>query len=74
MTNEQEKIERNRFLILNIIRISGALLIVFGMAIIARGVFDLPKEAGYVFFVAGIIDFIVAPLMLARAWSSPKDL
>lgn len=74
MNNEQEVTERNRFLLLNIVRIGGAIMILVGMAIIANGFLDLPKEAGYVLFAAGIIDFIVAPLLLARAWSTPKDL
>lgn len=74
MSNEQEKLERNRFLVLNVVRISGALMILFALAIISKGFLDLPKEAGYAIFFVGIIDFIVAPLLLARAWSTPKDL
>lgn len=74
MSDEQLRLERNRFLILNIVRISGAVMIVFGMAVIARGFLDLPKEVGYLLFVIGIVDFIIAPLFLARAWKTPADL
>lgn len=74
MNNEQLKLERNRFLVLNIVRISGAAMIVFAMAIIAKGMLGLPKEAGYVLLVCGIAEFIIAPLILAKAWSTPKDL
>lgn len=74
MNNDREKIERNRFFVLNVIRISGALMIAFGLAVISRGFLELPKEAGYAIFFVGIIDFLIAPLLLARAWSTPKDL
>lgn len=74
MNDGQLKIERNRFLILNLVRIGGAAMLLFALAIIARGFLDLPKEVGYVFLVVGIIDFIVAPLFLARAWSTRKDI
>lgn len=74
MNDDQLRTERNRFIALNAVRISGALMIVFGMAVISRRFVDLPIEAGYAIFAVGIIDFIVAPLLLARAWSTPKDL
>lgn len=74
MNDDQLKIERNRFLVLNLVRISGAAMLLFALAIISRGFLDLPKEVGYVFLVVGIIDFIVAPLFLSRAWSTRKDI
>lgn len=74
MTPEEETRAQYRFLILNLVRISGAIMLVLGLAIIARGVFDLPELAGYVLFAIGIIDFMLVPLLLAKKWKSPKDL
>lgn len=74
MNDDQLKIERNRFLILNLVRISGAVFILLGIAIISRGFLDQPKEVGYGIFFVGIVDFIFAPLVLARAWKTPTDL
>ncbi len=74
MTPEEEAKAQYRFLVINIVRISGAIMLVLGLAIIARGVFDLPKAAGYVLFVVGIVDFMLVPLLLAKRWKSPKEL
>lgn len=74
MTPEEETKAQYRFLVLNIVRITGAIMLVLGLAVIANGVFGLPKAAGYVLFVFGIIDFMLVPLLLAKKWKSPKDL
>ena len=74
MTPEEEAKAQYRFLVINIVRISGAIMLVLGLAIISRGVFDLPKGAGYVLFLVGIVDFMLVPLLLAKRWKSPKEL
>jgi hypothetical protein len=74
VTPEEETKAQYRFLIINIIRITGAIMLVLGLAIIARGAFGLPKAAGYVLFFVGILDFMLVPLLLAKKWKSPKDL
>jgi hypothetical protein len=74
MTPEEETKAQYRFLVINIIRITGAIILVLGLAVIARGVFGLPKAAGYLLFLVGIVDFMLVPLLLAKRWKSPKDL
>lgn len=74
MTADEETKAQQRFLILNFVRISGAIMLVIGLAVIANGLFDLPVAAGYVLFLVGIVDFMLVPLLLARRWKSPKDL
>ena len=74
MTPEEETKAQYRFLVLNIVRITGAIMFVLGLAIIANGVFGLPKAAGYVLFLVGIVDFMLVPLLLAKRWKSAKDL
>lgn len=73
MSSDQLSTERNRFIILNVVRISGAVLILLALAVISRGFLDLPREAGYALLAIGIADFIIAPLLLANAWRSKPD-
>lgn len=70
MTQDEETKAQYRFLVINIIRITGAMMLVLGLAIIARGVFGLPKAAGYVLFLVGFVDFLIAPVLLSKRWKS----
>lgn len=74
MTQEEETKAQQRFLVLNLVRISGAIMLVIGLAVIANGVFGLPVAAGYVLFLVGIVDFMLVPLLLAKRWKSRQDL
>lgn len=62
-----------RFLIINLCRITGAILLVVGLAVIAREAFGLPKAAGYVLFLIGILDFLLVPVFLAKRWKSKPE-
>ncbi len=62
-----------RFAVLQLVRLSGALLALAGVLIITGKVSwlpNLPEAAGYVLIAAGLADFFVAPLFLARRWKS----
>lgn len=73
MTPEEETKAQYRFLVINICRITGAIMLVVGLAVIARGAFGLPKVAGYVLFLVGMIDFLMVPVFLSKRWkSTPK--
>lgn len=67
---QEETRAQYRFLVLNLCRITGAVMLVIGLAVIAREAFGLPKAAGYLLFVVGIIDFILVPYILAKKWKS----
>lgn len=69
MNDDQAK---GRFLAIQLIRLTGVGLTLFGLLIIARKI-DLPIEAGYVLFVIGLIDALIAPILLARRWKSPPQ-
>ncbi len=71
MTPDEETTAQRRFLVINFVRISGAIMLVIGLAIIGKGLFGLPEAVGYMLFLIGIADFIVAPLLLAKKWKSP---
>ncbi|MEI6642484.1 MAG: hypothetical protein WCL10_10635 [Novosphingobium sp.] len=62
-----------RFAVLQLVRLSGALLALVGVLIVAGKVSWLPKlpeAAGYVLIAAGLIDFYALPPLLARRWKS----
>lgn len=74
MTPEQETKAQYRFLMINIVRISGAVMLVLGLAIIGRGLFGLPEAAGYVLFLVGLTGFMLVPRLLAKRWKSQSSL
>lgn len=74
MTPEEDTKAQYRFLVINICRITGAVMLVVGLAVIARGAFGLPKAAGYVLFLVGMIDFLMVPVFLSKRWKSTPKL
>jgi hypothetical protein len=73
MSETDDEIAKRRFFALNAIRISGAMMIAFGLAIVANGFADLPKPVGVVVLILGLLEFIVAPVLLSRAWKTKAD-
>ena len=73
MTPLEETKAQQRFLILNFVRIVGAIMLVIGLAVIGNGLFGLPISVGYVLFLVGIAAFILVPLLLAKKWKSPPN-
>ena len=74
MTPEEETKAQYRFLVLNLVRISGAVMLVIGLAVIAREAFGLPKAAGYVLFFVGFAEFLLVPVFLAKRWKSKPNI
>jgi len=62
-----------RFLVINLCRITGAIMLVVGLAVIAREAFGLPKAAGYLLFLVGMLDFLLVPVLLSKRWKSKPD-
>ena len=62
---------RIRFLALQLIRISGVVMALIGLVILA-GKTDLPQLAGWVLLVIGMLDCLVVPQILVRRWKSPR--
>jgi hypothetical protein len=70
---EEERLERTRFTLLSAARASGALLMLLGLWI-WHG--DVIREGGYLLvgaplFVAGFVESLILPQVLARKWRSP---
>jgi len=55
---------------LQLVRLSGAMLALTGVLIVAGKLAWLPEAAGYVLIGAGLVDFFAAPPLLARRWKS----
>ena len=59
-----------RFLVINLCRIGGAIMLVIGLAVIALQAFGLPIAAGYVLFLIGMFSFLLGPVFVAKKWKS----
>jgi spore maturation protein SpmB len=70
MTQDEETKAQYRFVMINIFRITGAVMLVLGLAVIAREAFGLPKAVGYVLFIVGLADFLLVPVFLSKRWKS----
>jgi hypothetical protein len=64
--------ERNRFFVLNAMRLSGVAFVLFGILVL-NGKVGLAPGAGWVFLVVGLLDVFVVPQVLARKWRTPKS-
>lgn len=63
---------RGRFIVLQVVRLSGAAMAVAGLLVIA-GKLDLPIEAGYGLFAVGLFETLLMPGILAQKWKSPPN-
>jgi len=68
---------RQRFFIIGLFRLSGALILLFGMAISlqrfgwVQG--DKAKWMGLIVSIVGFVQFMIVPRMLARAFATPRE-
>ena len=67
-----DDLARSRFFVIQLVRLSGAVMVVAGLAVLV-GKLDLPRAAGVVLALVGLFDFAVAPMLLARRWKSPPQ-
>lgn len=72
MNPADEARARSRFFILAALRLTGALLVMLGFAVIAGKIDlagpDMNRVIGAVLVLVGAFDFSVAPMLLARRW------
>ncbi len=60
-----------RYMILNLVRIAGMLMVLAGVAIHYDRI-DLPQVFAYVLAAAGLLGFFYLPRVLARRWRTPE--
>ncbi|NNC60472.1 MAG: hypothetical protein HKO05_10840 [Erythrobacter sp.] len=68
--DEREALARQRFFMLQALRLGGAIMAMIGAIIISGQFVDMPA-LGYVLLVLGAVEFFVLPNMVARKWRSP---
>lgn len=73
MNDTDESKAKQRYFVISILRLSGAVMIAIGLAIYANGLWDMPKGAGLIIVIIGIFDFIAVPVILSRRWKSPPE-
>lgn len=70
--DEQEELARKRFMLLQIIRLGGAVMAMIGAVIISGRLIDMPM-LGYVLLIVGAVEFFVLPNLIARGWRTPDQ-
>lgn len=77
MTEQQPDPAANRFAVLQLARLSGALIMLLAVVVIAgkapAWLGAIPKEAGYGLAALGLFEFYALPRFLARRWRSPRE-
>jgi hypothetical protein len=68
--NDADTLARNRFLMLNLVRLTGLAMVLAGIAV-HYGKLDLPEIAGYILVALGFVDFFFLPNLIARKWRTP---
>lgn len=63
---------RNRFIVIQIVRISGVAMVLLGL-LVMTGRIDWPREAGFVLAALGLFEALLAPLLLSRKWKTPSE-
>ena len=66
---ENDDEARNRWMLIQAVRLGGAALALIGLLITA-GRIDAPEFVGYILVIFGLLDFFFMPTVLARKWSS----
>lgn len=75
--NRRAALARQRFYMIGLFRLSGALILLFGMAIglqrfgWVQG--DKAKWMGMIVSLVGFVQFMMVPRMLARLFATPRD-
>ena len=65
-----DDLAKQRFLMLSAIRLVSIAMIVVGLLVLS-GKIAMPRPAGAVFAVFGLLEFLFLPLILARKWKTP---
>ncbi|MGD9472216.1 MAG: hypothetical protein AB7G24_06360 [Novosphingobium sp.] len=62
---------RSRFIVISAVRISGVAFVVIALLILGDSL-ALPRPLAWVLLAVGLVDALIAPQLLARAWRSPR--
>ena len=70
--DSQEKLARQRFMLLQLIRLGGAAMAMIGAVIISGRWIEMPM-LGYALLVIGAVEFFVLPNLIAKGWRTPDQ-
>jgi len=62
---------RTRFMVITLLRVSGIVLMLLGMGIMATGMIEPRDIVGGAIFLAGALDALIMPRFLIRRWRTP---
>jgi hypothetical protein len=69
---QAEALARNRWMVLNMVRIGGLLLVFVALAI-EYGRIDLPRPAAWLLAAVGLFEFFILPGIIAKRWRSGAE-
>ena len=69
---DNDDVARNRWMVLQAVRLAGAAMALIGLLIVA-GRIGAPEPVGYVLVIVGLLEFFFVPTLLARGWRSPRE-
>jgi membrane protein YdbS with pleckstrin-like domain len=67
-----DEIARNRFIIINLVRLIGTAMVLASMLILADAI-EAPYALGYVLLGLGLVEIFAIPQVLARKWRTPPE-
>lgn len=70
--SDNDTLARNRFIVIQIVRLGGVAMVLVGLMVMT-GKLDWPREAGFVLAAAGLLEALLAPLLLSRKWKTPSE-
>ena len=69
---DADAIARNRFLVINLLRLGGAAMVLIGLLMTADRIGG-GAVLGYVLLVLGLLDMFAVPQVLSRRWRTPPE-
>ncbi|TNE52916.1 MAG: hypothetical protein EP341_06365 [Sphingomonadales bacterium] len=69
MTEDKEQQAKQRFAVLNLVRLAGLLMVLAGIAVTQKAL-NLPDIAGWMLALGGAGVFFFVPALLAKGWRS----
>ena len=69
---DADAIARNRFLVINLLRLGGAAMVLVGLLMTADRIGG-GAALGYALLVLGLLDMFAVPQVLSRRWRTPPE-
>ena len=65
-----DDVARNRFMVLNLVRLGGIAMVMIALAIHYRKI-EAPEVLAYILAAAGLVEYFYLPRLLSRKWRTP---